>query len=83
MKRRNISTVFGRLAAHGCDGFSATQAQGKPSKPEPHETESRRRCSRLQTAVLRWQRTKDVTLSQYRGKSNVVLAFYIFAFTGG
>lgn len=26
---------------------------------------------------------KDVTLSQYRGKNNVVLAFYIFAFTGG
>lgn len=26
---------------------------------------------------------KDVSLSQYRGKSNVVLAFYIFAFTGG
>ena len=26
---------------------------------------------------------KDVSLSQYRGKGNVVLAFYIFAFTGG
>jgi hypothetical protein len=26
---------------------------------------------------------KDVSLSQYRGKRNVVLAFYIFAFTGG
>ena len=26
---------------------------------------------------------KDVTLSQYRGKSNVVVAFYVFAFTGG
>ena len=26
---------------------------------------------------------RDVTLSQYRGKKNVVLAFYIFAFTGG
>jgi hypothetical protein len=26
---------------------------------------------------------KDVTLSQYRGKQQVVLAFYIFAFTGG
>lgn len=26
---------------------------------------------------------KDVTLDQYRGKKNVVLAFYIFAFTGG
>lgn len=26
---------------------------------------------------------KDVTLEQYRGKQQVVLAFYIFAFTGG
>jgi peroxiredoxin len=26
---------------------------------------------------------KDVTLAQYRGKQNVVLAFYVFAFTGG
>jgi cytochrome oxidase Cu insertion factor (SCO1/SenC/PrrC family) len=27
--------------------------------------------------------SKDVSLSQYRGKKNVVLAFFIFAFTGG
>jgi hypothetical protein len=26
---------------------------------------------------------KDVTLAEYRGKKNVVLAFYVFAFTGG
>ena len=26
---------------------------------------------------------KDVSLSQYRGNKNVVLAFYVFAFTGG
>lgn len=26
---------------------------------------------------------KDAKLSDYRGKKNVVLAFYIFAFTGG
>ncbi len=26
---------------------------------------------------------KDVKLSDYRGKKNVVLAFYILAFTGG
>jgi len=26
---------------------------------------------------------KDIKLSDYRGKKNVVLAFYIFAFTGG
>jgi len=26
---------------------------------------------------------KDVKLSDYQGKKNVVLAFYVFAFTGG
>jgi AhpC/TSA family protein len=26
---------------------------------------------------------KDVSLSEYKGKKNVVLAFYVFAFTGG
>ena len=26
---------------------------------------------------------KDVSLSDYHGKKNVVLAFYVFAFTGG
>ena len=26
---------------------------------------------------------KDINLTDYRGKKNVVLAFYIFAFTGG
>lgn len=26
---------------------------------------------------------KEVSLDQYRGKKNVVLAFFIFAFTGG
>ena len=26
---------------------------------------------------------KEISLSQYRGKSNVVVAFFIFAFTGG
>ena len=26
---------------------------------------------------------KEVSLDQYRGKKNVVLAFFVFAFTGG
>lgn len=26
---------------------------------------------------------KDISLSDYRGKKNVIVAFYIFAFTGG
>lgn len=26
---------------------------------------------------------KNVTLSQYRGQKSVIVAFYVFAFTGG
>ena len=29
------------------------------------------------------QNGKDVSLSDFRGKKNVALAFYVFAFTGG
>ena len=29
------------------------------------------------------QGLKEVSLSQYKGQKNVVLAFYVFAFTGG
>ena len=29
------------------------------------------------------QHRKEVKLSDFRGKKNVVLAFYVFAFTGG
>ena len=33
--------------------------------------------------TLKDQNGQPVTLSDFRGKKNVVLAFYIFAFTGG
>ena len=33
--------------------------------------------------TLKDQSGKEVTLSSFRGKKNVVLAFYVFAFTGG
>jgi cytochrome oxidase Cu insertion factor (SCO1/SenC/PrrC family) len=33
--------------------------------------------------TLRDQNRQSVTLSDYRGKKSVVLAFYVFAFTGG
>ena len=33
--------------------------------------------------TLKDQNRQDVTLSSFRGKKNVALAFYIFAFTGG
>jgi cytochrome oxidase Cu insertion factor (SCO1/SenC/PrrC family) len=33
--------------------------------------------------ALRDQNGKEVKLSDFHGKKNVVLAFYVFAFTGG
>ena len=33
--------------------------------------------------TLKDQNRQDVTLSSFRGKKNVALAFYVFAFTGG
>ena len=59
------------------------QAQGKKPEPAPMKLKVGDTSPRLQDAVLRRIDLKDVSLSQYRGKSNVVLAFYIFAFTGG
>ncbi len=33
--------------------------------------------------TLKDQKGQDVSLKEFRGKKNVVLAFYVFAFTGG
>jgi cytochrome oxidase Cu insertion factor (SCO1/SenC/PrrC family) len=33
--------------------------------------------------TLRDQNLRETTLSEFRGKKNVVLAFFVFAFTGG
>jgi len=33
--------------------------------------------------TLKDQNRNDISLKDFRGKKNVVLAFYIFAFTGG
>ena len=33
--------------------------------------------------TMKDQNRQDVTLSSFKGKKNVALAFYIFAFTGG
>jgi hypothetical protein len=58
------------------------QAQGKP-EPAPMKLKVGDVAPDFKLQYFDGSDEKDVTLSQYRGKSNVVLAFYIFAFTGG
>ena len=58
------------------------QAQGKP-EPAPMKLKVGDVAPDFKLQYFDGSDEKDFTLSQYRGKSNVVLAFYIFAFTGG
>ena len=58
------------------------QAQGKP-EPAPMKLKVGDVAPDFKLQFFDGTDLKDVTLSQYRGKKNVVLAFYIFAFTGG
>ena len=59
--------------------LSTTYGADQPSPPDP-------KIKVGDTAPdfkLRDQNGKEVKLSDFRGKKNVVLAFYVFAFTGG
>jgi cytochrome oxidase Cu insertion factor (SCO1/SenC/PrrC family) len=54
-------------------------AQQKPAMPEPTVKVGQM----APDFKLTDQNGKEVSLSEFRGKKNVALAFYIFAFTGG
>lgn len=54
--------------------------EAKPAPPPPPKIKV---GSVAPDFTLKDQAGKEVTLSSFRGKKNVVLAFYVFAFTGG
>jgi len=76
-KRFLSSLLFSALFLAGAT--VAASAADQPSTPDP-------KIKVGDTAPefsLRDQTGKEVKLSDFRGKKNVVLAFYVFAFTGG
>ena len=81
MKRRGISTMLGVWLLTAAMVCPQMKAQG--NKPEPPKLKVGDVAPDFKLQYFDGKEEKDVTLSQYRGKSNVVLAFYIFAFTGG
>ena len=88
MKRRGTSTMLGvwlLTAAMVCPQIHAqgNKAQGNKPEPAPMKLKVGDVAPDFKLQYFDGSDEKDVTLSQYRGKSNVVLAFYIFAFTGG
>jgi len=88
MKRRGLSTMLGvwlLTAAIICPQIRAqgNKAQGNKPEPAPMKLKVGDVAPDFKLQYFDGSDEKDVSLSQYRGKSNVVLAFYIFAFTGG
>ena len=83
MKRNTISTMAALclLAA----GLAAPRASADDKKPVPAPLKLNigDQAPDFKLQYFDGSNLKDVTLSQYKGKSNVVLAFYVFAFTGG
>ncbi len=82
MKRRGVSTILGVWLLTATIVAPQIKAQSKPA-PAPMKLKVGDVAPDFKLQYFDGSDDKDVTLSQYRGKSNVVLAFYIFAFTGG
>ena len=58
-------------------------AQTKKPEPQPMKLKTGDTAPDFKLKYFDGADVKDVSLSDYKGKKNVVLAFYIFAFTGG
>ena len=80
MMRKIFPRVFGAclLAAALCTQLNAQAKTSEPPKLKVGDTAPDFKLKYFDGTNL-----KDVSLSQYRGKQNVVVAFYVFAFTGG
>lgn len=88
LKRRNLSNVLAAcllMAATLSPLMKAQDSKAQASKPAaaPMQLNVGDVAPDFKLHYFDGSDLKEISLSQYRGKSNVVLAFYIFAFTGG
>ena len=82
MRRLAITAIAAWLLVGGCLTTPLLAADNK-STPPPPALKAGDVAPDFKMQYFDGTDLKDVTLSQYHGKKNVVLAFYIFAFTGG
>lgn len=83
MKRRGISTMLGVWLLTAAIVCPQINAQANKPEPVPMKLKVGDVAPDFKLQYFDGSDLKDVSLSQYRGKSNVVVAFYVFAFTGG
>jgi cytochrome oxidase Cu insertion factor (SCO1/SenC/PrrC family) len=87
MQKRRVNVLAASLLA-GVLGMATVAAAAAQAKPESAATSASmpKVGDMAPDFTLRYfdgNALKEVSLSQYRGKNNVVVAFFIFAFTGG
>ena len=86
MKQRNTAPTFVLLIlviiiiATVCPQIAA---QTKKPEPQPMKLKTGDTAPDFKLKYFDGSDLKEVSLREYQGKKNVVLAFYIFAFTGG
>ena len=83
MKRGSLSTILGTCLLAAAVVSPQIQAQTKKPEPAPMKLKVGDVAPDFKLHYFDGSDLKDISLSEYRGKSNVVVAFYIFAFTGG
>jgi hypothetical protein len=85
MKKKSVLTVLGfwLLVAAMLSPHFSQQLRAESNQPAPLKFKAGDQAPDFKLQYFDGNDLKDVSLSQYRGKKNVVLAFYIFAFTGG
>jgi AhpC/TSA family len=83
MKLRNVSTKLALWLLAAAIVCPVLEAQTNKPAPQPMKLKVGDVAPDFKLHYFDGSDLKEVSLSQYRGKSNVVLAFYVFAFTGG
>jgi len=80
MRKRLLAALAAWLLV---GAVSPTLSAAKENQPAPPKLKVGDTAPDFKLKYFDGNDLKDVSLNQYRGKKNVVLAFYIFAFTGG
>ena len=71
------------LSLAALPGIAQEAKKAPPPPPEPLALKAGDAAPDFKLLHYDGQSVKPVSLADYRGKKNVVLAFFVFAFTGG
>jgi cytochrome oxidase Cu insertion factor (SCO1/SenC/PrrC family) len=75
-----VVPILSHCSSAETSGSAKPEAKATAGAPEPAQLKVGDEAPNF---TLPDQNGKDYSLSQFRGKENVVLAFYVLAFTGG